>query len=348
MSWRVFLLGVCLSLLWKYSNAQLPYIGLQFTTELPDQSFQLIASCYSGANVIASSANQVYTSTDYGYTFTLSAFSNSAPYSFSWIDISGNGQTYYAAANSPAVTLYRSNTPQSSSWTATASIASVIPGITAMDVDQSGLHVVLVYGTSNPNNIYAAYSADNATTFTVLTGVTSPCTSVAIDSTGASIAAASIDGYIFVSSNSGQTFVKHLVYGASYNLNVAASAYSKNKYIYAMNQASSTTMMKSSDYGANWTAQTVYTTTAVSTSLPFSCSGSGSTLSLNLGNVLIASKDYAVQWAEVLQIIAIGNSFNQVVVSGNGESIYLATAFGIMLSHSSKCSTFYFFFHQLF
>jgi hypothetical protein len=203
-----------------------------------------------------------------------------------------------------------------------------------MDVDYTGEHIVLVYQFTNTNNAYAAYSSDNGTSFTVLTGVTHPCASVAIDSTGSSIAAASTNGYVYVSTNYGQTFTAHHVYETNVDLAIAASTFSGNKYLYAMKQTSPATMMISKDYGMNWTAQTVDKTFFGSVSfLPIAASGSGSGVVMGVAAELISSQTFGRNWTVALQGFV---EINRVAISGDGQNIYLGTIDGIYIYHNGK------------
>ena len=302
--------------------------------------FNQLATTNNGSQIIAlGGSSEVYTSNDYGFTFTQSTFANSNQpdvyYSINDVDISGNGEWYFVGATPPSTVVYRcNNQPQfESCWSSTTGLSTILPGITSMDADYTGQHVVVVYSSTNIQGTYAAFSSNFGATFAALPGITAACASVAIDSTGTSIAASSVSGDIFVSTNSGVTFTTHKLY-TSTKLRVAASFYTQNQNIYALAQASGTPTMVSRNYGQNWTSLVVDPSSTASSTL-IACSGTGQYLIISLGTDMLYSSDYGQSWSYALVNSVL--SIQQIAISGDGMNIYLGTDGGMLIYHNSKC-----------
>ena len=276
-------------------------------------NFTTLATDNGGENVMAISVvdgmYQVYFAQDYGFTWSIAPLPTVINgYTSVWgsIALNGNGESFYAATSKYVGYLYTATNPASAaSWTPLTSLSSIGPcsGINDIAVSYSGQTIFvsgpfqIIYVDRPPSYVYGAISTDGGNSFTLLTWITTSCSYIAIDNSGTSI--------------------------------VCAQEYDTTNIILVSSNSgasfTTTTVFSGQYYDAHGFAASYYNYNQYM----YMPSQSDSTY-------LLVSTDYGQVW-NPQTIISDTESVvsNDISVTGNGNTVYLATTTALYYSTNS-------------
>jgi hypothetical protein len=295
--------------------------------------------------VIGSSGAHIYTSSDYGVSWTQRTQFTGGWYS---ISLSATGQYQSAVINnSGSGAFIYTSSDYGVSWTQRTQFTGDWRSISLSSTGQYQSAVI----NSGSGNIYT--SSDYGVSWTQRTQFTGIWISISLSATG-QYQSAVINGggaHIYTSSDYGVSWTQRTQFTGNW---VSISLSATGQYQSAVIYSGSGNIYTSSDYGVSWTQRTQFTGGWLSISLSSTGQYQGAVIYTGgSGAFIYTSSDYGVSWTQRTQftgswysisLSATGQYQSAVIYSGgSGTFIYTSTDFGatwVQRSTATKTNAF--------